>query len=116
MSNSFTKQIQKIIDHFQSLTSPKKDSYTSEVFRNVRWHWKYESTDPSDEIIDLSPCCPNCEDAVATYSDYDSLVIFCQKCDCVLDTVVATEAGYRSAVKSLIAEQVEKRFGITQPS
>jgi len=113
MSDAFSKKIQKVFSNIQSTSSPKKDSYTSDIFRNIRWHWKYESTDAGDEVTDLQPCCPNCGGAVARYTDYDNLVIFCQKCDCVLDTIIASEEGYRAAVKSLIVEQVEKRFGRT---
>ena len=98
-----------------SLKPGKRQSvsdYTSDIFRNVKWTWRYADEDGSYEIDHLEPNCPACSGSIAMYKNYDNLVAFCPACDTVLDSVIATEVGYTAAIKGLIREELRQRFGV----
>lgn len=83
----------------------------SDKFRNVLWTWSYSPTEDKPTIINLTPVCAGCGSSARTYQDDDSLVLFCSLCDNILDSTVATEAGYREVIRQMIYEVIRNCHG-----
>lgn len=108
------EQIRAFLQRFGRDRSSGWREYTSEVFRHVKWTWRYADEPPHPAIVDLHPACPACGGEVSTYRDNDKLVMFCPACDDILDTAIATDSGYQQAIRGLIDEQLAQRYGMVR--